>query len=219
MAALNAALNASLPAEASSNHPELADAGPAAGEGSGGSGKDTSSDGSQAAAAASDNGDSKVDMRDAIAQLKQSLEVDVAMLTSWTNQGQPAGSSSSQQMESAAPGDLSASAAALDAEASLTEAATDIGTEACEQPVNQSESPAVPLAPEPLDDNNSSSSIAAASFTNPVPLPKGWGPRLGVGFSQVRNNIVCMKQLAGRVVPACEGAAAVTAHHTAAEQS
>lgn len=143
-------------------------------------------------------------MKDAIAQLKRSLDVDVAMLTDWTSLAQPSDSTSDSSSSGALPApvldteevavtpstdELAASAAAFDA--ASTEAAV-------------AETPAVDVPPATA----AVESTAAAVLNNPGRLPKGWGPRLGVGFSQIRNNIVSIKKLAAKAVPAVEAAVA-----------
>lgn len=226
MAALNAALNASLPSDVAGSHPELADA--AAGTGSG----NDATDGAEGSSAASTAGNDKVHVKDAIAQLQRSLDVDVAMLTNWATAAEAAvdssnsnsdddGSSSGLQdagmpddevTHNLSTEDLAASAAAFEADTAAAAAAV--------------EPPAVdPITDEAVAEaaaDAAESSASSVDNNGPVSFPKGWGPRADVGFEgfdQTCNNIVSLKKLAGKAVPAGDAAAAVAAQQQAADQA
>lgn len=200
VAALNAALKAA----------------PAAGSGAGSSKRPD--------AAAAGSSDEMVDMADVLAQLRRAMEADVARdvmkmkenTTSSPAAAGPAAGSNSSSVQDSPPGDSAAAAAAAGSAASA-EGGVPTSLDPTATPQEDSSAPDVTVAAaadgipggagaDSSSDEDStgivttqlSSSAVGEAGTYSRMLPKGWGPRLGVGFSNYprsRNNIVSSASL------------------------
>lgn len=189
VAALNAALNASLPTDVAASHPELTGGAVDGGVGGGAAAAGASADegGETPASAAGD----QVDVRDAIAQLQQSLDADVAKLIDWDGVSLSAAElvkDNSVPADDAPPKEAQTGLSFEEAPAVDAQQAAAVMQVPAEQPPAAADVGAVETAV----------SISAGS------LPKGWGPRLGVGFSNIRNNIVSIAKIKSKMTPAVD---------------
>eukprot|EP00775_Hariotina_reticulata_P005512 gene5512-5748_t len=174
--ALNAALRAALPEEYRASHPELLDSLDQQQPG----GFDSPSDSS------SSSSDGRMDMQDIFAQLKQSMQADVAALYSQDDASDPSlpllpPAAAVDGLQEMMPEERMAAAAGGSDDESL------LGLQ------------------QPADGDHPGPHISAASACLAAALPKGWGPRLGPGFSSIiprRNNIVSSAKLVSAITAA-----------------
>jgi hypothetical protein len=170
-----------------------------------------------AAGSGSSSSDEKVDMTDVLAQLRRAMEADVARDVLKMKES-TAGSSSCGEASPAAP---AAAAEVTAGSLSPTEpqqevpAPAPVAEDPAPEPVaaadavatNAADSTSTAAATDGAGDSSSStvttaimlsSSAVGEAGTYSRMLPKGWGPRLGVGFStypRSRNNIVSSASL------------------------
>jgi hypothetical protein len=157
-----------------------------------------------AAGSGSSSSDEKVGMTDVLAQLRRAMEADVARDVVKMKES-TAGSSSCGEASPAAP---AAAAEVAAGSLSPTEPQQEVPAPApvAEDPAPEPMAAADAVATNAADSSSStvttaillSSSAVGEAGTYSRMLPKGWGPRLGVGFStypRSRNNIVSSASL------------------------